>query len=228
MARLIVGQNDLETWSKQNNRKELLAEWDCEKNYPLTPKDVSAKSGKKAWWKDSLGHSWNAQIASRSAGNGCPYCSNQKILYGFNDLKTIKPELAGEWDYSKNVDISPSEVAACSNKVVWWKCTKGHKWQSSINNRSKRGDGCPFCSGKRVLKGFNDLQTINPEVASQWNYKRNVGLSPSDLTVNSGKKVWWICDKGHEWQAVVDSRAGKRKTGCPYCKKEYCYLDIMI
>ena len=211
---VMIGETDLST-----TNPALAKEWDLEKNYPLTPLDVTSGSGKKVWWKDALGHSWNAQIASRSAGSGCPYCSNQRILKGFNDLATINPELAKEWDYNKNGDISPCEVGANSNKIVWWKCTLGHEWQSSISNRSRRGDGCPFCSGKRALKGFNDLHTVNPEVASQWNYKKNGDLSPCDLTAHSGKKVWWICDRGHEWQAIVDSRAGKRKTGCPYCKK---------
>ena len=28
MAKLVIGENDLETWCKNNNREDLLIEWD--------------------------------------------------------------------------------------------------------------------------------------------------------------------------------------------------------
>ncbi|MFJ7851151.1 zinc-ribbon domain-containing protein [Peribacillus sp. NPDC097206] len=36
--------------------------------------------------------------------------------------------------------------------------------------------------------------------------ERNVGLTPFDVFPNSSKKVWWICKKGHEWEARIYSR----------------------
>ena len=61
----------------------------------------------------------------------------------------------------------------------------------------------------------NDLTTTNPKLASEWNYDKNGDLKPEDFTANSGKKVWWKCAKGHEWQATVGHR--NRGRGCPYC-----------
>ena len=129
-------------------------------------------------------------------------------------LLATNPELAKEWNYEKNGSLKPEHVLANSMKKVWWKCEKGHEWQASINNRNK-DVGCPYCSGRKVLKGFNDLATKNPKLASEWNYEKNGCLKPEDFTVGSGKKVWWICDKGHEWQARIDGRS--HGNGCPYC-----------
>ncbi|MEE1503303.1 MAG: zinc-ribbon domain-containing protein, partial [Acutalibacteraceae bacterium] len=93
----------------------------------------------------------------------------------------------------------------------------GHEWQAAINNRSK-GRGCPFCSGRYAIKGENDLQTINPTLANEWNYENNNGLTPADVLPNSDKKVWWTCSKGHEWQATIGSR--NKGSGCPHCARE--------
>ena len=57
----------------------------------------------------------------------------------------------------------------------------------------------------------------NPTLMAEWNWEKNneLSLDPNTLTLGSGKKVWWICDKGHEWQATISSR--NRGNGCPYC-----------
>ncbi|UQT48905.1 zinc-ribbon domain-containing protein [Flavonifractor plautii] len=39
---------------------------------------------------------------------------------------------------------------------------------------------------------------------------------PGDLTAGTRRKVWWRCDKGHEWQASVLSRTSLGN-GCPVC-----------
>ena len=110
----------------------------------------------------------------------------------------------------------PTDVMPNSSQKVWWKCSKGHEWQATIADRNS-GCGCPYCAGKKVAKGYNDLQTVNPTLANEWNYEKNNSLTPMDITPNSGKKVWWKCKKGHEWQATVANR--NRGSGCPVCRK---------
>ena len=68
------------------------------------------------------------------------------------------PEIAKEWDYSKN-DKLPEDYLPRSNKKVWWICPKGHSYNSVINNRTSGGATCPYCANKRVLEGYNDLAT---------------------------------------------------------------------
>ena len=55
----------------------------------------------------------------------------------------------------------------------------------------------------------------NAQLMAEWNWERNTNFDPSQLTIGSGKKVWWVCSRGHEWQATVDHRTNGR--GCPIC-----------
>lgn len=197
---------------------ELMAEWNWEKNADILPSQLTLCSHKKAWWKCSKGHEWQATIADRNKGYGCPYCSGRYTVKGENDLQTINPTLAKEWNLDKNSGLTPADVKPNSHNKVWWKCSKGHEWQATISNRTM-GRGCPYCSGKKVLNGYNDLQANNPTLAKEWNYEKNNGLAPVNVTSNSNKKVWWRCNKGHEWQAIISSR--NKGHGCPYCSGLY-------
>lgn len=123
--------------------------------------------------------------------------------------------LLAEWHPTKNSNLAPDATAIFSGKKVWWRCEKGHEWQATVINRSKRGSGCPYCSGRNAVFGETDLVTTNPELASEWHPTRNGILSPSDISAGSSQKVWWQCTNGHEWQAVISSRSGGR--GCPTC-----------
>ena len=198
----------------------LAKEWDYEKNGDLLPTQVSCGSDKKVWWKCEKGHEWHARISSRVKGSGCPYCSGRYVVTGVNDLALLNINLTKEWNYEKNGDLLPSQVSCGSSKAVWWKCQKcGYEWKSRVSHRSK-GVGCPVCSGHQVLTGYNDLSTLYPSVAQEWNYDKNGELLPMQVSCGSKKKVWWICNKGHEWKATVYSRTGKKHSGCPECAKE--------
>ena len=206
---VLKGYNDLPTVNS-----ELFNEWNYEKNGNLDPSTVKATSEKKVWWKCEKGHEWKTSINCRNQGNGCPICANMQVLKGYNDLATINPNLAKEWNYKKNGSLKPDMVIATTQKKVWWRCEKGHEWKTDIKSRNA-GNGCPICSNKQVLKGYNDLATINPELAKEWNYKKNGSLKPDMVTIGSSKKVWWKCEKGHEWEVSVGSRRNGSK--CPIC-----------
>lgn len=206
------GYNDLATVNP-----DLAQEWHPNKNVPLTPQDVTANSGQKVWWQCKKGHEWKAAIGNRNQGSRCPYCVGKKVKKDDNDLQTLNPTLANEWNYEKNGILKPECFTAHSNKKVWWRCRKGHEWQAVIANRND-GDGCPYCSGRYAVIGKNDLQTINPTLAEEWNYEKNSGLTPRDVLPNSNKKVWWKCSKGHEWQTTINNRNGGN--GCPVCNSE--------
>jgi len=196
---------------------ELMEQWDYEKNKDLNLEKLTLGSGKIAWWKCEKGHSYDATIKSKTIGNlKCPICSNRRILKGYNDLSTTNPELLLEWDYEKN-SISPDEITAGAEKMIWWICPKGHSYQSLVYNR-KKGAGCPYCDGKKVLVGYNDLATTNPEIAKEWDYKKNGDLKPTDITAGSHKKVHWKCQYGHEW--IVSAKERNMGQNCPYCSNK--------
>jgi len=195
---------------------DIAKEWNYEKNGNLTPEMVYAGSQKRVWWKCEKGHEWQAAISSRNNGNGCPVCSNRKIVEGINDLQTLFPDLVKEWNYEKNGELKPTMVTANTNKKVWWKCEKGHEWQASVYTRTTNQGGCPYCGGLKVLAGFNDLQTKNPELAAEWHPTKNGDLKPTMVMAGSEKWVWWKCKRGHEWKTLVYARKNG-KIGCPYC-----------
>lgn len=211
----IVGLTDLET-----TNPELLKEWDYSKNI-ITPKEIKAGSGIKVWWRCSLGHSWSASPNHRTKGRGCPICANKVVLLGYNDLTTLKPNIASEWDYEKNGEKTPANYTVRSGERVWWKCKRNHSWEAVIASRTgNKYVGCPYCSGLLPIEGETDLLTTNPELISEWNYEKNTLLTPNMVKAGSSDKVWWICDKGHEWQAVISSRT-VNESGCPFCSGRY-------
>lgn len=285
--RVEPGFNDLQT-----THPELSAQWNTRKNGTLTPSSVVFKRKDSTWWICPLGHEWSTPPRSRYRGQtlmGCPFCGNQKLLRGFNDLSTRRPDLLEFWDYQKN-NHAPSDYLFGSKEVVHWICPSKHNYASPIlarayakNNcpdclpqiteksvrmletnyqklkiewdaekndgslddalRGRRGDrfywncerhghsfkqilakriygqNCPFCSGKSVLVGFNDLSTVAPELLLSWDFEKNNALKPENFTIKSGKKVWWKCDFGHpSWQSSIAHRTDERPRGCPGCK----------
>jgi hypothetical protein len=134
-------------------------------------------------------------------------CSNQKLLAGFNDLQTTHPDIA------KEADFDPTTVVSGSGKKMPWKCAAhGHKWKTTLVKRSGGKQGCPVCSNKEVLAGFNDLQTKYPEVAAE------AMFDPTTVLAGSHKKMPWKCAAhGHKWEVAVNSRTSNKKSGCPVC-----------
>ena len=197
---------------------ELMKEWDWEKNVGLNPTHLSRGCHAMAWWKCPQGHEYQATVNKKSSGQGCPYCSSHKVLTGFNDLKTVFPNIAKEWNTERNIGKSPDKCAAHSNQKVWWICSKGHNYEMSVNHRTS-GGSCPICSNHKLLVGFNDLETLYPELAKEWDYEKNGNLKPTSIIPKTKKKAWWKCPKcNHSWQTSVIERV--YGTGCPKCLPE--------
>lgn len=272
----------------------LVKEWDYDKNSKISPLNCSKSSDKIVWWKCNKGHSWKTAVKTRTKGNGCPYCSNKKVLEGFNDLFTTNPELIKEWDYEKNsidpnkivfgsekkafwicskcgnkweaviysringrgcpkcgrdeanlnrlktyadrnsfvenypdlvkeidfdkTNIDLSIISSSSNRKIWWKCNKGHSWKTSIVSRTNNKSNCPYCNNQKILKGFNDLATKNPQLAKEWDYTKNSSLTPFDVAPHGKQSVWWKCEIcGNSWKSTINNRANGR--GCPNCSQ---------
>ena len=206
---VLAGFNDLLTLNPA-----LAAEWDLEAN-DRGPDQVTVSSNRKVHWRCAArGHTWSATVNSRTRGNGCPVCSGRAVLAGFNDLLTLNPALAAEWDLEAN-DRGPDQVTVSSGHKAHWRCAKyGHAWMTTVRHRTD-GHGCPVCAGKAVLAGFNDLQTLNPALAAEWDLAANE-RGPDQVTVSSHHKVQWKCtEHGHAWVASVNSRT--KGNGCPVC-----------
>ena len=127
---------------------DLAKQWDHERNTPVTAADVTAFNNNTFWWICNEGHRWMATVSNRSKGEGCPYCSGRKAIPGVNSFDVYYPEIAGEWHPSKNGSMLPSDFSLGSNKIVWWRCGKGHEWQATIFDRVN-GSECPKCKGAK-------------------------------------------------------------------------------
>lgn len=192
----------------------LLNEWDYEKN-EIDPRLVTKGMNKKFWWKcEQYGHSWLTEPHRRIKGAGCHYCSNQKVLAGFNDLAFRFPEIVELWHPTLNNGVLPSQVMPGTEKNYWWLGECGHEWKMSPVN-IRRGKRCPYCAGHRVLKGFNDFETKFPEQSLTWDYMKNNGKLPSEVVYGSNKKVWWICEEGHS--KMMSPKVRSMIQGCGIC-----------
>ena len=213
------------------DNKELMKEWNQEKNILYNPADLTSGSSKKVWWKCKNGHEWEAVIHTRVKGVGCPYCMGKKAIQGVNDFATLYPEMLKEWDYEENdkLGIKPNELLVGSIKKVYCICSKGHKYDRSIYDRLHGRGNCPYCGNRKVLQGYNDLATTNPELLKDWDYEENdkLGIKPNEITNGGKEKVWWKCEKGHKWNSIIRSRI--TGSGCPYCSNNLVkkgYNDI--
>ena len=174
--------------------------------YKWDPTTLTSGSGQLRQWKCNFGHIWESAVGSRK-NFGCPICSRQELLTDFNDLKTTHPNIAAEadgWDATKEI--------SGGHRKYSWKCNLGHTWDASIASRKNMQSGCPYCSNKKVLAGYNDLETTHPELAAQakdWD--------PTTVVSGNNKKALWVCEQGHIWRSSIVSRAGG--IGCPSCSK---------
>lgn len=215
---------------------EIAKEWHPTKNIGLmdgngrdvsTPDKIASGSSLKVWWKCSVcDYEWDTSVSNRTTNNsGCPCCAGKVPLLNKTDLKAVDPELAKQWDFEKNRNLTdktgrdistPDKITANSNQKVWWKCEHGHSWNASVNNR-RSGNGCPYCAGRKVCED-NNLKKLFPDVAAEWHPTKNGDLMPTDVTAGTTTRVWWQCEKGHEWKTSVNTRTNTG-CGCPVCKE---------
>ena len=211
-------------------RPELFDEWNFEKNVELGLNVYKATKGsvKKAYWIcNNCKSTFDARIDSRVHGNNCPYCSGQKVNHT-NSLASLRPNLARQWHPTKNGDLTPDNFTCGSGQKVWWLCELGHEWETAISDRSKeKGTSCPYCNknNPKVLKGFNDLWTVNKKLASML-------LNPEDgyiHTDGSNNKVNWKCpDCGKTIKNKAISKVKERGLSCNYCSDGIKYPEKVM
>ncbi len=133
-----------------------------------------------------------------------------------NDLGTLFPDIARQWHPTLNGNLRPNQIAAHSNRKVYWLCDKGHSFDASPDKRV-RGDGCPYCSNRKLLAGYNDLETTFPAIAKEWDYEKNEG-APKDYTYRSSYSAHWKCSScGRKWQSKIRDRTASKYQTCPDC-----------
>ncbi|MGW5465098.1 zinc-ribbon domain-containing protein [Streptomyces sp. NPDC003996] len=148
------------------------AQFDLERNAPLTPDRISGRSTSKVWWACPKGpdHRWQATPSARTAaGSGCHYCAGHLVSVT-NALATRAPDVAAELDPSLNDGLTPWQVTASSTRNITWRCRQNplHTWTTCVSARTgPMRSGCPHCRLSRVSRrqlalGF-ELQALLPD-----------------------------------------------------------------
>ena len=207
----VVGQNDLAT-----THPEIARMWHISKNGSITPEMVFAGAREARWWTCEKGHEFRATGSSLAEGAGCGVCANRQVQVGINDMASTHPELARQWHPVKNLPLTPESVIGSHSGQLWWICDSGHEFVSRGQKRAS-GTGCPVCQNQKLLTGYNDLETVNPDLAEDWHPTKNGELVPSLVICGGHRKYWWICKEGHEWRTEITGRLAG--TGCPSCAK---------
>lgn len=122
---VVLGVNDLAT-----THPELSKEWDYEKNFDLTPQNVTHGMCKKVWWLCPKGHSYSATILHRTSGTNCPICnSGRQTSFAeqafFFYIKKVYPDTINRYtdifDNGMELDIYiPSIKTAIEYDGVFW------------------------------------------------------------------------------------------------------------
>ncbi|MGO8693458.1 MAG: zinc-ribbon domain-containing protein [Rectinemataceae bacterium] len=188
-------------------------------------RDFPSRSHVKALWRcGKCGHTWRASIGNRVMGTNCPADSG-RVTTEANSLATLRPDVAKMWDEERNGKLTPNDVTLGSHRWAFFTCEKGHSYQRRIYHMVNRG-GCKFCDGQAATDETN-LKVLYPELASQWHHEKNEAKRPEDFRPGSNVKVWWRCDRGHEWQAAIDKRA-LRGDGCPRCWTRASLVQLRV
>ncbi len=212
----------------------LRQEWDCKKNQHLGNVQIKPHSDKVCAWICPEGtaddpHCWDARVAKRTSGSGCPYCAGVKVSKG-NSLATVAPDVAKSWCYEKNKG-TPQQYTSASSYKATWDCTEcGNQWSTTIGHRVSKGTGCPQCYSKRIGYRKDGSRHKHPTFAecshallSEWDHDTNAnhGLFPEDITLGSHKPVHWVCRQCslgilHRWVTQPNARTALQR-GCPFC-----------
>lgn len=164
--------------------------WDSEQNG--APDSLELQINKEYAWKCPVcGYRWTRRLGKERDSKGCPACLGKVVIPGWTDLATCNPDIAEEWDYERNGNLTPSDIVSGSAKRVWWKCQKcGGEWQAPPVKRKIGKGSCPYCAGRKLKKGVNDLASQYPEVALDYLPELNGGI-PADERFRPTVKTEW-------------------------------------
>lgn len=112
----------------------------------------------------------------------CPVCSNKKLIKGFNDLATVRPDLL-KWF------VNPEEAylyTVGQDKIVECKCQNcGHVKKMLVNALASRGFSCDVCGdgisypnkfGRAFVSQLKDISNIKYEFSATWSLNKKYDI----------------------------------------------------
>lgn len=204
---------------KQVTLQEVQHKYSSKNIKPFSPN--LPKTRRLLWDCPTCSSEYKQTLQQELEGIGCPYCAGKRIKEGVNDLATLYPGLVKYWDKTNPLPIT--NFGRRGQKNVKWECPDClGKWTATpiVQTAKKSNAYCPYCSGNKLLSGFNDIATLHPEKAKQFHPTLNGTKKVSDFQPSSYKKVWWFNEKcGHEWEQTIANRM-KSEITCLLCTNE--------
>jgi len=201
----------------------------------MSPDQVTVSSSMRVHWKCSVClNEWQAPVYGKTESKtGCPKCAKASSGRKADGTRQKHPTFAKakhalleQWDHDRNGENGnfPGNTTLQSSKPIWWHCHeclngKVHSWQARPNNRTsgKNATGCPFCAG-RMLCECNSLQTVYPDVAADFDIKKN-GVSPAEVTRSTQTEYSWLSDEpGAKKRSVNQRTTHTRKQVTTVCR----------
>jgi hypothetical protein len=174
------------------------------------PTTVTAGTEKILLWRcPNHDEPYPATGASRAGGRGCSYCANVRVLPGFNDMATTRPDLAAEL-----VGTDPATVIAGTPKVLLWRCPNHDEPYPARGANRARGQGCGYCHGLRVLPGYNDMATTRPDLVAEL-----VDTDPTTIIAGTRTILLWRCPN-HDEPYPLAGYLRAKGIGCSYCANQ--------
>jgi hypothetical protein len=108
--------------------------------------------------------------------------------------------------WSKKNEENPRDVFKGSNKKYWFDCECGHEFNGTLSNITYDNRWCPYCAHQKLCNNKECNKCYEKSFASHekvkyWSKKNNE--NPRDVFKFSGKKYWFDCDFGHEFNSKL-------------------------
>lgn len=155
-------------------------------------------------------------IAKNLMNKSLARCSKCRAIIPKGDsFRERFPELSKEWSLSNRTTLD--RVWFQSEEKFLWRCSLNHQWKDTPLFRSL-GRQCVKCYGRKQPEYSKSLEYLFPELMLEWSPENS--LNPKFITYGSNIFAKWVCLKGHEWIAQVNSRTRPKSTGCPECSNK--------
>lgn len=197
-------------WSKKNE---------------LEPQQVSISNGTKYWFDCNICcHEYQQTPASKTKGNGCPYCSGYKLCGVINCLFCL-PKSCYKYKeiWNRKNELEPHKVSISNGTKYWFNCNICyHTYEQSPATKTK-GHGCPYCSNQKLCGDINCSFCL-PKSCNiyykKWS-KKNM-LQAHQVSISNSKKFWFNCqDCEHEYYQSLSNKTNNNRD-CPFCTSKLC------
>lgn len=175
--------------SLEAKRPDIARFFDPELNNGVTADEIRAGSSRIFNWRcpNYPDHVFTMSVYARCKMKGdCVYCSNDRVLIGFNDLATTHPGLCLDW--SPLNTLNPTDVVAGSDITVKWSChVCGWDWETPVYKRATAGRGCPNCARILLNSGSSNFEREIHDFMQS--LRPDIDFIPNDRKVLNGREL---------------------------------------